>query len=171
MYIPIILGTAKEGRRSAAVARFLLNQAKGAGIETEIVDVKEYPLSYTGQKMESVVGIQEKIQKADGYVIVSPEYNHGYPGELKLFLDSFYKEYARKPVALCGVSAGGLGGSRMVEQLKLVCHELQLVVIHEVLYVSNAGSFEETVYQERAQKMIGELLWYAGALKSARDLS
>lgn len=168
MYIPIILGTAKEGRRSEAVARFLVGQTEKAGIETEIIDVKEYPLSYTGQEVEGLEKAREMMSRADGYIVVSPEYNHGYPGELKLFLDSFYKEYARKPVALCGVSAGGLGGSRMAEQLKLVCHELQLVVIHEVLYVSNAGSFEEAVYQERAQKMIGELLWYVGALKSAR---
>lgn len=60
------------------------------------------------------------MTRADGLVIVSPEYNHGYPGEMKLMLDQLYKEYNRKPVGICGVSSGALGGARMVEQLRLI---------------------------------------------------
>ena len=70
---------------------------------------------------------------ADGLIVVSPEYNHGYPGPLKEVLDSLYEEYEHKPIGICG-AGGGLGGSRAVEQLRLVAIELKLVPIREALY-------------------------------------
>ena len=67
--------------------------------------------------------------RADGLVIVAPEYNHGYPGILKHALDTNLKEYIHKPVGLCGVSAGGFGGTRVIESLLPVMRELGMVTI------------------------------------------
>ena len=72
---------------------------------------------------------------AQGYIIVSPEYNHGYPGELKLMLDQAYKEYAHKPVGIVGVSSSVLGGARMVEQLRLVSIELSMIPVRSAVYI------------------------------------
>src|SRR3990167_5465126 len=122
MYIPIILGTAREGNSSENPAKFMLKEVLALKIESEIIKVKDYLIGATQQYEESdgIKALSEKINKTDGLIIVVPEYNHGYPGELKLLLDNFYDEYARKPVGLCGVSKGALGGARVVEQLRLV---------------------------------------------------
>lgn len=138
LYIPIILGTAREGRYSEKVAQFVFSEVSKNDIETEIIDVRDYILKSTDNTGESAQAkkLAEKISRADGLMIVSPEYNHGYPGELKMMLDMLYKEYARKPVAICGVSMGGLGGARMVEQLRLVAIELHMVPIHDAVYFS-----------------------------------
>src|SRR6185436_9413407 len=105
-------------------------------------------------------------------------YNHGYPGELKLFLDEAYKEYHKKPLALFGVSDGGLGGARMVEQLRLVSIELHMVPIRNSVYFSNAnnlfnndGTLNDSIkeYDARITKVFDELKWYGNALKVARE--
>ena len=121
MYIPVILGTAREGRQSEKVATFIYGLAQKAGLETEIVDIREYRIAATDNtgNIPHAQKWREKIIRADGMIIVSPEYNHTYPGELKMFLDMLYKEYARKPVALCGVSNGPWGGTRGVQALRL----------------------------------------------------
>jgi NAD(P)H-dependent FMN reductase len=116
------------------------------------------------------------MKKADGLVIVTPEYNHGYPGPLKEMLDALYDEYAKKPVAVCGVSSGGLGGARVVEQIRQVAITLKLVPISEAVYFSNCrelfnedGSIKDPSYDERCTKMFEELFWYARVLKDGRD--
>ena len=63
---------------------------------------------------------REKARRSDGFIIVSPEYNHGYPGELKMLLNMLFSQYAHKPVGICRVSSGAWGGTRMVEQLRQV---------------------------------------------------
>ena len=176
MFIPIILGTAREGRQSEKVAKFILQKAEEAGVETELIDPKDFPLSATEAALPQLDELKEKIIRADGYIIVSPEYNHGYPGELKQLLDLFYDEYARKPVGICGVSRGPMGGVRMVEQLRPVLIELGMTPIRESLYFKEARQlFDENsklldeAYIERVQKFLDELLWYAKALKQARE--
>lgn len=177
LYIPIILGTAREGRNSEKAAQFIFSEVKKNEIETEIIDVRDYILKSTDNTGESAQAkkLAEKISRADGLIIVSPEYNHGYPGELKMTLDMLYKEYARKPVAICGVSIGGLGGARMVEQLRLVAIELHMVPIREAVYFSNVsqifdegGKIKDLSYTQRVNTMLKELAWYAEALKTAR---
>ncbi len=116
------------------------------------------------------------MKRADGLVIVSPEYNHGYPGELKLMLDQLYQEYNRKPAGICGVSAGDLGGARMAEVLRICLIELQMVLIRETVYFpkvqdlfNEKGEIRNLSYTERLQKFFAELVWYAEALKTARS--
>jgi NAD(P)H-dependent FMN reductase len=146
MYVPIILGTAREGRQSEKAARFMLGEAKSYGFESEIIDARDYRVPATDNTQAGQVAkkLAQKITKADGIIIVSPEYNHGYPGELKMMLDLLYQQYWGKPLGICGVSSGPLGGARMVEQLRLVCVELRMVNIREALYFSNvAGIFDQ----------------------------
>ena len=180
MYIPIILGTAREGRQSGIVADYLLKKIKEEKkeIETEIIDVKDYFQGFTDntEQSEIIQRFSEKISKADGLIIVTPEYNHGYPGELKLMLDMLYKEYAKKPVGICGVSKGLLGGSRAVEQLRQVAIEFHMTPIREALYFASIQdlfdenrNIKDASYAKKISIFMQELLWYAKALKEARE--
>ncbi len=178
LFIPVVLGTAREGRRSEHVANFVLSQISGReGIETELIDVREYAQVATNNSGSTE--LQKKycttMTRADGLIVVSPEYNHGYPGELKMMLDMAYEHYAKKPIGICGVSMGGLGGVRMVEQLRLVSIELHMVPIREAVYFSSVqnlfderGGIQDDSYEKRVATMLDELIWYAGTLKQGR---
>jgi NAD(P)H-dependent FMN reductase len=178
LFIPILLGSDREGRHSEKAARFVLEEAKTFGkFETELLDVKDFVGSAkTGAMPEEKSKLwQSTMKRADGLVIVSPEYNHGYPGELKLMLDQLYQEYNRKPAGICGVSAGDLGGARMAEVLRICLIELQMVPIREAVYFAKAhdlfnekGEIRNPSYAERLQKFFAELVWYAHALAKAR---
>jgi NAD(P)H-dependent FMN reductase len=177
MYVPVILGTAREGRYSDKVAQFILGEASKAGLESEILDVRDYRTIATDKTLAypEAKRFAEKVVRADALIIVSPEYNHGYPGELKMMLDMLYGEYARKPAGICGVSMGGLGGARCVEKLRLVFAELHMVSIREALYFSGVrqlfdekGEIKDSAYHERAKIFLDELIWYAQALRDAK---
>jgi NAD(P)H-dependent FMN reductase len=182
IFIPILLGSARDGRWSERAAKFVLEEARNYGrFETELLDVREYvtlPHTEVAMTREKAEEWSAKMNRADGLVIVSPEYDHGYPGELKLMLDQLYKEYNRKPLGICGVSAGGLGGARMVEQLRLVAIELQMVPARTAVYFSNAhalfgedGKVTDESYKDKVRGLFNEVLWYAKALKPARETS
>jgi len=146
MYIPIILGTARKGRYSDKVAKFILEQIKKADFDSEILDVRDYRIGATDNTEEIPMAkkLESKIKKADGIIIVSPEYNHAYPGELKMMLDMLYKQYKNKPLGICGVSAGGMGGARVVEQLGQVAIAFGMLPINGALYFSNVQNlFDE----------------------------
>ncbi len=169
MYIPVILGTARKGRQSEKVADFILHKVLESGLTSEIIDVRDYRIEATDNTGESSVAkkLSEKIIKADGLIIVSPEYNHGYPGELKMMLDLLYKEYHGKPVGICGVSMGGLGGARMVEQLRLVVIEFHMTPIREALYFSSVsdlfddkGEIKDESYHKRSKTFLDQLIKY-----------
>src|SRR2546429_9505485 len=131
LFIPVILGTARQGRESEHAARFVFEQTKKrAGVETELIDVRTLPmrLDDAGEQMKDPA-FSATIERCDGLIIVTPEYNHGYPGLLKHALDMNLKEYIHKAVGVCGVSAGGFGGTRVIENLLPVLRELGLVAI------------------------------------------
>jgi len=173
MYIPIILGTARAGRQSEKAAKFMLAEVEKFGLKTELIDARDYRLSATDNSEESNLAkkLAEKITRANALIIVSPEYNHGYPGELKMMLDMLYDQYARKPVGICGVSSGGLGGARMVEQLRLVAIELGMAPISKAVYFSSikklfddTGAITDESYYKKTEKFLNELVWCAKAL-------
>lgn len=173
--IPVLLGTAREGAASDAVAIYVNRQLLNRGIASELIDPADYHEKKTFEK-EHIKPWADIMNAADGLVIVTPEYNHGYPGPLKEMLDALYEEFARKPVAVCGVSSGGLGGARVVEQVKLVTIELHMVPIRESVYFSGVrdlfnedATIKDASYDARVGKLIDELVWYAEALKSARE--
>ena len=178
MYIPIILGTAREGRQSEKAARFMLQKALEAGLESEIIDVRDYRLPATDNSKKSPQSkkLAEKVEHMDGLIIVSPEYNHGYPGELKMMLDMLFAAYAHKPVGICAVSSGAWGGVRMTEQLRLVCIALHMVPTGHAVYFpkvqelfDDQGQLLGKSQHSQARRMIEELIWYARALKSGRE--
>ena len=176
--IPVILGTPRQGRLSEHVARVMIEQLRKRGdVTTSLIDVRKLDLSSmdAGEAIKDA-GFSEAMQRADGLVIVAPEYNHGYPGMLKHVLDTNLKEYIHKPVGLCGVSAGGFGGTRVVESLLPVMRELGMVTIFWDVNVSSAGkAFDDSgnlldqALPRRIDKMLGELVWMARVLRYGRD--
>ena len=182
LFIPILLGTGRIGRQSEKVARFVLEEVKRYGkFQTELIDARSFGLSSTDdtKTTEKAKKFSETMNRADGLIVVSPEYNHGMPGELKMTLDQLYKEYKHKPIGICGVSEGHMGGARMVEQLRLVSIELQMVPIETAVYFfdvenifdENGKFLKEESYRKRLKSFFDELVWYAIALKSAREKS
>ena len=117
-YIPVILGSTRRGRQSPKVAKFIADRMnRSERIEAEILDLAEYDFPIMEERLRflddpspGLREFSEKIERADALVIVSPEYNNGYPGVLKNALDYLLPEYKRKPIAFATVSAGGFGG-------------------------------------------------------------
>src|SRR5262252_3389539 len=178
LFIPVILGTPRQGRLSEHVARFVAAEvAKRDGIETELIDIRQIDLT-TMDAGESIKhsGFSAAVARADGLIIVAPEYNHAYPGLLKHVLDTNLKEYIHKAVGICGVSAGPFGGTRVIENMLPVMRELGLVTIFwdgNFSSVQNAfdavGNLLEQAYVRRFEKFIKELIWMAKTLKHGRE--
>jgi chromate reductase len=177
MYIPVVLGTARQGRQSEKVAKYVLQIVQSSGLETELVDVRDYRIEATDREEEipQAKKWKEKIVRSDGLIIVSPEYNHAYPGELKMFLDMLYEQYWRKPVGLVGVSDGPWGGTRGMEVLRLTCISLGLHPILEIVYCpkvkelfDDAGKITNDSYEKKVKSLLKSLITHAEALKAAR---
>lgn len=181
--VPVILGTARDGRSSEAVAEFVADYLPTtADIDSELIDVRDYTLGQTyeawneHEDIPEIADWKETAEEADGFVIVTPEYNHGYPGELKIFLDSAFEEYFDKPVGLVGVSAGGFGGARVVEHIKPVLIELGMTVMGNAVYASHAGDMfgggiekqDREKLEEQVDGLAEELTRYGHALKQMR---
>jgi NAD(P)H-dependent FMN reductase len=118
---------------------------------------------------------RDAIVGADGLVIVSPEYNHGYPGSLKAVLDLLLREYVHKSVALVGVSAGPWGGTRVVEAMVPMVRELGLAVTFADLNFPSVqktfddqGKLLDQAYERRAKDFLDELVWMSRVLKWGR---
>jgi NAD(P)H-dependent FMN reductase len=178
LFIPLILGTARQGRQSEHVARFVSEQTKKRpGVETELVDVRALPmrLDDAGEQMKDAA-FSSTIERCDGLIIITPEYNHGYPGLLKHALDMNLKEYIHKAVGICGVSAGPFGGARAIENLLPVMRELGLVTIFEDVNFGNVGhlfdeqgSLIDQNYVRRVDKFLDELIWMSRVLRHGRE--
>jgi NAD(P)H-dependent FMN reductase len=168
MKIGVIYGSTRPGRFCDKVAAWTYLKITGcAGFEAEAID----PLELTdGEEL------RRRIGACDGFVVVTPEYNHGYPAPLKALIDQVGAEWQAKPVAF--VSYGGVsGGLRAVEQLRQVFAEVHAVTIRDS--VSFAGAWEQfdgagmLLHPERAERsmaaMLDRLRWWAAALRTARD--
>jgi NAD(P)H-dependent FMN reductase len=178
LFIPVILGTARQGRKSEHAARFVFEQTKKrAGIETEFIDVRKLPmrLDDAGENMKDPA-FASTIERCDGLIIVTPEYNHGCPGLLKHALDMCLKEYIHKAVGICGVSAGPSGGARVIENLLPVMRELGLVTVFEDVNFGKIGSlFDDRGnlldqnFIRRVDGFLNELIWMARVLRYGRE--
>lgn len=178
LFIPLILGTPRQGRRSEHAARFILEATKKrAGVETELIDVRALGLSMNdaGEQIK-IPEFSEKMKRCDALIIVTPEYNHGYPGLLKHALDSNLEEYIHKAVGLCGVSAGPFGGSRVIENLLPVMRELGLVTTFTDVNFSKVqnvfdeeGKLLDDSFVKRANSFLDELIWMARVLRHGRE--
>ncbi len=163
-FISLILGTGRQEANSIKVAEFVCEEAKNYGFKVELIKPRDWLDSpFTGEMKENKrKKLSEILQKANGFLIVSPEYNHGYPGELKLLLDNFYDEFAYKPIGICGVSSGKLGGARMVEQLRLVLIGFSMILLRNAVYFLNVKNFdnEKEGYREPLKNLFNELKFY-----------
>src|SRR6267143_1975869 len=178
LFIPVILGTARKGRESEHAAKFVFEQTKKrAGVETEFIDVRTLPMKLddAGEQMKDPK-FSATIERCDGLIIVTPEYNHSFPGLLKHALDMCLKEYIHKAVGICGVSAGGLGGARVIESLLPVKRELGLVTIFWDVNFGNVeklfderGNLLDQSYVRRLDKFLNELIWMARVLRYGRE--
>jgi len=176
LFIPIILGTARRGRQSENVARFVFEQTRKRA-ETELIDVCKLPMKLddAGEQMKDPA-FSATIQRCDGLIIVTPEYNHGYPGLLKHALDMNLAEYVHKAVGICGVSAGLFGGARAIETLLPVMRELGLVTIFWDVNFGNVqklfdeqGKLLDRGYERRFDRFLNELMWMARVLRYGRE--
>lgn len=188
MNIGIILGSSREGRRGEKVANWVTQIAlKRKDMKMELLDLKEWDLpifneptplgklrgNFEDPKLQEWV---QKISSFDGYVIVSPEYNHGYPAVLKNALDYVYDEMEKKPVGIVSYSIGPFGGVRMVEQLKMVILELDAIPLNQGLVFPKVGdAFDDNgevideLYIEKADEFFENLLWWTSTLKNGRE--
>jgi NAD(P)H-dependent FMN reductase len=164
--IGLIYGSTRVGRFCDRVAQWAGQRAASAGFEVVAIDPA---------KMEGSDQMRQQIGACDAFVVVTPEYNHGYPAPLKALIDSVGEEWHAKPVGF--VSYGGIsGGLRAVEQLRLVFAELHAVTMRDSVSFAGAwdqfdasGSLTEPERAERSMKtMLNRLRWWALALSSAR---
>ncbi len=179
LFIPVILGTVRRGRASENVAKFIFGEVqKREGVETELIDIRDlkFPIDDAGEQIKDAK-FSAVCERADGLVIVTPEYNHGYPGLLKHVLDSNLKEYIHKAVGVCGVSAGGFGGTRVIEALLPVLRELGLVTIFwdgnfsgaQKMFAAEGKILDEATHVKRIDKFLGELIWMSKVLRYGRE--
>lgn len=177
LFIPIVLGTAREGRISEKVAHYVFNEVSALDtFGTQLVDVKDHLFGKTAEYSEAAKGWKDIMTKADGLIIVSPEYNRGIPGELKILIDSLDEEYIKKPVAIVGVSSGKWGGSRMAEAILPTLVTLGMVPISPSIPFPVAqnlfdadGKILDDSYGTKIASMVKEMSWYAEVLKDARE--
>jgi NAD(P)H-dependent FMN reductase len=179
LFIPLVLGTPRKNRESEDVARWVFKKIEERDdAESQFFDVCdfEFPRAEYGQEIKDLFpDWRDAIIKADGLVIVTPEYNHGYPGTLKSVLDLLLREYIHKAVAFVGVSAGPWGGTRVIEACVPMVRELGLAVTFSDLNFPKVGTkFDEKgnlldeAYENRVQGFLDELIWMSRTLKWGR---
>jgi NAD(P)H-dependent FMN reductase len=148
--IGIILGSTRPNRNGEQVAKWVLDLAsRRSDAEFELVDLRDYPLPHLDEPLPPSMGHYQqehtrqwakKIGSFDGFVIVTPEYNHGTSGVLKNAIDYLYAEWNNKAVGF--VSYGAVGGARAVEHLRLVAGELQMADVRQQVTLSLITEFE-----------------------------
>lgn len=182
--IGVILGSNRPNRRGKAVADCFMGKTKNFG-ETnfELLDLEEINLPFLDEPMPPIMhqyqhdhtkNWSSKIASLDGFIIITPEYNHAYPAVLKNALDYLYFEWHKKPVSF--VSYGAMsGGTRAVEQLRLVAIELQMinlkpqVIIPSIFKAVENNQLDESYVQGDISEVIKETIWWAEFLKPSRN--
>src|SRR6476661_1365314 len=184
MRIGIILGSTRPNRIGEQVATWVLEHAAGRDdAEFELVDLREHPLPHLDEPMPPSLGQYQnehtrrwaaKIASFDGFVIVTPEYNHGPSGVLKNALDFLYAEWNNKAVGF--VSYGNAGGARAVEQLRMAAAELQMADVRQQVALSlftdfeNYSIFKPGYYNApNLHVMIDQVIAWSGALAPLRS--
>ena len=180
--IAVLAGTTRKQRRSIHAARYVADFARSLeGINVLFVDPTDFHFEGDGNDPEGKDPHYTEItKKADAFFVVTPEYNHSFPGSLKRMLDSELANYNHKPVAFAGVSDGNWGGTRAIESLVPAVRETGLVVMSWDIYFpyiqdifdATTGvihpEFEER-YQKSLAKLFDELTWFADMLKTGRS--
>lgn len=181
--IGIILGSVREGRNGEAVANWMYEFAKNkGGAEYELVDLAKYDLPLLGAKVaeadqakaeENITAWKEKMASFDGYIFVTPEYNHSIGGALKNATDYLNPEVNNKAAGFVGY--GSLGGTRAHENLRLILGELQVADVRTAVTFSLMTDFENfsvfkpaDYHADNANGMLDQVIAWSGALKTIR---
>ena len=178
LYIPILVGTTREERKSISAARLVLEVGRTCEeLEVELVDPVDFTFRGDGNDPEGKDPRYTSItERADGFFIVTPEYNHSFPGSLKRMLDSELKNYIHKPVAFAGVSGGRWGGIRAIEALVGTVREMGMVATFSDVQFpginqlfDEEGRLQNESYRGFIKGAFQELIWMAQVMKWGRD--
>lgn len=185
--IAVILTSTRTERFADRPAAWVTDRLRREGVDVDVIDMRDHDLPsfdapaplYTPRHYttEVVARLGRRIDAADGFVVLTAEYNHGYTGVFKNALDHFYVEWDRKPVAFVGW--GNVGGARAVEQLRTVSIELGMAPIRPAVHIlpetlvpaMTADTYDPSLFSSLDPKLdtlVGELLWWATALNAAR---
>ncbi|MBK7944958.1 MAG: NAD(P)H-dependent oxidoreductase [Flavobacteriales bacterium] len=183
MRIAIISGSVREGRQSHRAAIYLRRMAEAAGHQAEILDLKEFDfplfterLKHQQQPHAGAVEFARRISQSDGVILVTPEYNGGYPASVKNIVDLLTDEWKRKPVAICTVSDGSFGGTQVITSLLFSLWKIKAWVVNAHLPVPNVSkAFDEDgipadpePWAKRASAFLAELTWAMEAASRLR---
>jgi NAD(P)H-dependent FMN reductase len=185
--IGIVISTTRENRFGDKAAAWIHDLAAARGdLDVETIDLRDYPMPffdepgspiYMPPQNDAARRWAQKLAGMDGFIFVTAEYNHAAPAVLKNALDYAYAEFNRKPVAFVGY--GGVGGARAVEQLRLVCIELQMAPTKAAVHIGGAD-FIGMLMQGKtfadmphlvptATALLDDLAWWTRALTTARQ--
>jgi NAD(P)H-dependent FMN reductase len=186
--IAIVLGSTRQGRFGEKPARWVQEHLEARDdVEVDLVDLRDHPLplfdaappAYTLRDYpnEDVARLGRRIDAADGFVLLTPEYNHGYSGVLKNAMDHTFVEWKRKPAAFVGW--GNVGGARAIEQLRLVAVEFELAPLRHAVHVlpdvmiasRKSEEFDPSIFAGLTPKLellADDLIWWTNALAAAR---
>ncbi len=180
LFIPVVLGSIRKGRRSYYPARLLAERVAAAGHDTELLDLRDlalpmYDEEEASESHPSVTRLRETIGRSHASIWLSPEYNHSFTSAIKNAIDFLDDELRRKPIAACGLAGGVSGGIRATEGLKTVLIELHAVPIRESVHFGEArtlfdaeGALLRPEFIRRIDYMLAHLVWYARALNWGR---
>jgi NAD(P)H-dependent FMN reductase len=187
--VKVIVGSTRPGRFSEKVLPWLTEHlSKQENMKAEVLDLREHEMPFFNLPFspaymqgsdygnEVINKWSAKIMEADAYIMITPEYNHGYSAVLKNALDTIYKEWGNKPVAF--LSYGGVGGARAVEQLRQVVAELHMASMRTNVHIpmpwlmlDESGALKDGSLDGFAApltEMLNQLEWWGNALKTAR---
>jgi NAD(P)H-dependent FMN reductase len=175
----VIIGSTREGRSGAAIAKWFVEcSQQHASLEFDVIDLLDFsfPQRYPRHATPAMLDFSTRVDHADAFVVVTPEYNHGYPASLKQAIDYCCDEWFAKPAGFVayGTSAQGL---RAVEQLRQVFNALHVVTVADVVsfnrFDGSLGDDGRPRDTEAAgvqvRRMLGQLVWWAQALRVARS--
>jgi NAD(P)H-dependent FMN reductase len=182
--IAIIIGSTRPGRKAEAVARYVMDIARKRGdAEYELVDIAEYNLPHLDEPMPPSMGQYSKphtkawaakIDSFDGFVFVTPEYNHSTSGAMKNAIDFLFREWNNKAAGFA--SYGSAGGARAVEHLRLVMAELMVATVRAQVMFSLLHDFEAFTtfkpgpqHEKAVNRMLDQVVSWAGALRTVRE--
>ena len=178
LYIPVLAGTTREQRKSIYAARLVAEVGNTFDeVETEVIDPEDFTFPGDGNDPEGKdVRYTAITDRAVGFFIVSPEYNHSMPGSLKRMLDSELKNYVHKPVAFAGASSGQWGGVRAIEALVTSVREMGMVATFTDMHFPKVqdlfddnGTLLDERYREYVKASWIELIWMTKVLQYGRE--
>jgi len=188
--VQVIIGTTREGRFSERVARWTMDRLSTRDdFKVELVDLRDHPLPFfdgvsplrtqRDYPRDDVARFGQTIDRADGYIVLSAEYNHGYPAVLKNAMDWTFVEWRRKPISF--IAWGNVGGARVVAQLREVAVEFEMAPLRHAVHIlpepmiaarqatDAADTSMFTSLEPRLDLLASDLAWWVHTLAAGRD--